>query len=99
MKKWMMILALVVLIGSNFFGRSLMNVMAEEQEKPAVNRCYQSIAIQEGDSLWAIAKEYSAGTDYSVSEYVDELKQMNGLKEDTIHAGRYLTIVYFVEAD
>ncbi len=80
MKKLMMILALVVMIGSNFFGHSLMNAMAEEPAGPAMSRCYKSITIQKGDSLWAIAKEY-------------------GLKEDTIHAGNHLTVMYLVAAE
>ena len=63
MKKLMMILALVVMIGSNFFGHSLMNAMAEEPAGPAMSRCYKSITIQKGDSLWAIAKEYSQDTE------------------------------------
>ncbi len=99
MKKLMTILALVVLIGSNFFGHSLMNAMAEEPAGPEMSRCYKSITIQEGDSLWAIAQEYSCGTQYSVKEYVAELKKMNGLKEDTIHAGNHLTVMYLVAAE
>ena len=99
MKKIMMMLALVVLLGSNFFGHSLMNAMAEEPDGPAMNRCYKSITIQRGDSLWAIAEEYSSDTKLSVQEYVNELKQMNGLKEDTIHAGNHLTVMYLVAAE
>ena len=33
----------------------------------------------------------------SAKEYVSELKRMNNLKEDTIHKGQYLTVVYFSE--
>lgn len=99
MKKLMMILALVVLIGSNFFGHSLMNAMAEEPEGPAMNRCYKSITIEKGDSLWTIAREYSSGTELSVKEYVDELKRMNGLGEDMIHAGNNLTVMYLTAAE
>ena len=99
MKKVMMRLARVGMIGSNFFGHSLMNAMAEEPAGPAMSRCYKSITIQKGDSLWAIAKEYSQDTELSVKEYVDELKRMNGLKEDTIHAGNHLTVMYLVAAE
>lgn len=99
MKKLMMILALVVLIGSNFFGHSLMNAMAEEPEGPVLNRCYKSITIEKGDSLWTIAREYSSGTELSVKEYVDELKRMNGLGEDVIHAGNNLTVMYLTASE
>ncbi|MEG0215642.1 MAG: LysM peptidoglycan-binding domain-containing protein [Hungatella sp.] len=97
MKK-MMALALIVFIGSNFFGNSLLNVMAEEPEVPPRTRYYQSILIEDGDSLWSISKKYMGDdpADYnmSIQEYIDQLKQINGLSEDTIHAGQYLTVVY-----
>lgn len=99
MKKLMMILAVAVLISANMFGHSLMNAMADTPEEPAMSRCYKSITIEEGDSLWEIAREYSDGTKLSVKEYVKELKQMNGLKEDTIHAGNHLTVMYLVAAE
>lgn len=53
--------------------------------------------IQEGDSLWSLAKEYREGGSLSAKEYVEELKKMNNLREDTIHTGQYLTVVYFAE--
>ena len=35
------------------------------------------------------------GSSMSMEEYVNQLRQMNGLKKDTIHTGQYLTVVYF----
>lgn len=97
MKKLMMMLALVVMVCSNFFGNSLLSVMAEEPEVPEQSCYYTSIRIENGDSLWSIAQEYGRDTGMSVQEYVKQLKQMNGLKEDTIHAGQHLTIMYLAE--
>lgn len=99
MKKVMMTLAVLVLVLSNLFGHSLMNVMADSPEPPVRERCYKSITIEKGDSLWAIAGEYCHDMNISVSSYVEELKRMNGLKEDAIHAGNRLTVVYLMDAE
>ena len=56
---------------------------------------YKSVRIQEGDSLWGIARQYREGSSMSMDEYVNQLRQMNSLKKDTIHTGQYLTVVYF----
>lgn len=98
MKKMIIALALTVSVGSNFFSNSIFNVMAEE-EIPQTCRYYKSIQLTQGDSLWSIAKEYTEGTDISIESYMLLLKQMNGLREDTIHAGRYLTVMYLAEAE
>lgn len=97
MKKLLVLFTLCVTISSGLFGRSLLNVMAEEPQQPTMYRYYKSIQIQEGDSLWSIAREYCFNVDISSAEYVKELKKMNGLKQDTIHAGQKLTVVYFSE--
>lgn len=94
MKKMMILLTLVVLFGSNFFGNFIFSAMAEEPEALAMEHYYKSIMIERGDSLWSIAEEYTANTDIDIQDYVVQLKQMNGLKEDTIHAGRHITVMY-----
>lgn len=56
---------------------------------------YTSIEIQSGDTLWSIASEIAKAYDLDTRECVKELKFMNSLKDDTIHAGNYLTIFYY----
>ena len=75
-------------------GRMAVTAMAGEERKET-KICYKSVQIQEGDSLWTIASQYRHGSSMSTSEYIEQLKQMNCLKQDTIHAGQYLTVVYF----
>ena len=94
MKKVLFVLALMLLLGSGFCGRSLMNTMAEEPAGPKMVSYYKSIEIKKGDTLWDIATEYAPYTDLSVPEYVRQLKQMNHLGEDTIHAGCHLIVTY-----
>ncbi len=56
---------------------------------------YKSILIEYGDTLWAIASEYKDSHYDSVHDYIDEVMQINHLKNDKIHAGQYLLIPYY----
>lgn len=95
MIKQLIALSLIVFLGSHFFGHSIMNALAGETEAPAREKYYTSIEIQKGDSLWTIAGSYLENSGMTTAQYVKELKNMNGLKEDTIHSGQYLTVMYF----
>lgn len=55
---------------------------------------YTSITIQEGDSLWSIAQKYCETTK-ELPDYVEELKEINGLSEETIHSGNHLVVYYY----
>lgn len=57
--------------------------------------CYASIQVENGDSLWSIASRYAHKSPMDIQGYVDELKRINQLNGDTIHAGHYLMIVYY----
>lgn len=91
----LLICAAVLLIGINIFGLMMMNVFAKEPSFFGREPRYTSIRIEEGDSLWSIADRYAASSPMNTSEYVQELKRMNRLTDDTIHAGHYLTVVYY----
>lgn len=84
----------VLLFVSIIMGRTMFTSMAKE-EGSRNTPYYKSVRIQEGDSLWRIARQYREGSSMSMEEYVNQLRQMNGLKKDTIHTGQYLTVVYF----
>ena len=91
----LLICATVLLIGINLFGLMMMNVFARESSLPGREPHYTSIKIENGDSLWSIANRYAASSPMNTSEYVQELKRMNQLTDDTIHVGHYLTVVYY----
>ena len=91
------ILLMILAFCSGFFGHTLLNARAEEQDSLQLNRYYTSVQLRQGDSLWDLAEQYRQGSPYSRSEYVEELKRMNGLKSEQIHSGEYLTVVYFAE--
>ncbi len=56
---------------------------------------YKSIVIEEGDTLWSIASE-NIGMEYEdKTSYINEVKKMNGLRDDQITIGSYIIIPYF----
>lgn len=95
MRDFVVAILMILAFFFGFFGHTLMNAHAEEKAVKPMNRYYTSIQLKQGDSLWDIAGEYAKGSQYSVSEYVNELKRMNGLKGENIHSGEYITVVYF----
>lgn len=57
---------------------------------------YKSIAVAGNDTLWSIAEEYMDEEHYdSITDYIEEVKSMNSLTNDTIHYGEYLIIPYY----
>ena len=68
---------------------------AQKQSSP-YKKYYTSICLEEGDTLWSIAVRYNVHSNKSTEEYVRELRRMNGLSDDTIHAGHYLTVSYYL---
>ena len=77
-----------------FTGVNLLHSQAQEKASP-YHKYYTSIQIQEGASLWSIAESYKIHSGKSTAEYVHDLRQMNSLSDDTIHAGNYLTVYYY----
>lgn len=56
---------------------------------------YTSVQIQKGDTLWTIAGDYITDDYADMNEYIDELRALNHIQEDRIHAGEYLTVPYY----
>ena len=71
------------------------NSIQAEEDDHAVKQ-YTSIQIQPGDSLWSIASVYADGHYSSMQEYIDEVKFINELSSDTIHAYEYLLIPHYI---
>lgn len=83
---------LCVLIGSSIGGSS-QTVAAKNNSY----KYYTSIEIEKGDTLWTIAKQYMTPEYASIQAYVEEVKELNQLGDDDIHAGQYLMVPYFSE--
>ena len=94
MRRIFLAAAIMVMIGFGFCGGALMNSLAKEPDGAGAAVYYTSIEIGRGDSLWSVAQEYAPALGLSSGEYIDRLKRMNHLENDTIHEGCYLTIMY-----
>ena len=69
--------------------------VARSSEASAPERCYTSVTIHQGDTLWDIEALYNNRAVMSTDAYIRELKSMNHLTGDTIHAGKKLMILYY----
>ena len=86
---------LVIIVGSIAFGSIFSKAHGNLIDEPVSFKYYKSIEIKQGDSLWSVAEEYKTEQYASTQEYVDELKQLNGLTTDTIHDGQHLMVAYY----
>lgn len=84
---------LVILVSVMILSVTLKADAKENQDNK--EKYYTSIIIEEGDTLWSIAEEYKPDENMTVSKYIKDLKRMNNMDTDTIHAGNYLTIYYY----
>lgn len=80
-----------ILLGSGFLSSARFNA----SDKDSLYKYYTSIEVASGDTLWTIADKYAAGGASDKACYIQELREMNHLQDDTIHAGDYLTIAYY----
>lgn len=78
-----------VILGSNLLASS----QSKASNEMNTYKYYTSIEVQKGDTLWTIAEQY-ADDDADYASYIEEVKEMNQLTSDTIHAGEYLTVSY-----
>ena len=84
-----LLLALVITFAfSAFFGKA--------KGSSSRTKKLTSVYVESGDSLWSIAEEYYTPECGSMKEYIKEIKQTNSLKSDSIHAGNYLLIPYYI---
>lgn len=55
-----------------------------------------SVQIMEGDSLWSLASQYYTEEYSSITDYIEEIKRMNGLSSDVLYEGNYLLVPHFI---
>ena len=88
-------IAAVVLVSLAILLGNGIKAFAHGEHRSIVHKYYTSIEVAQGDSLWSIAREYTAGTNIKVFDYMDEVKRLNQLPNDTIHEGGNLVISYY----
>ncbi len=77
------------------FGSILSNAKGSEEKALDTFKYYKSITIEQGDSLWSIARENMSDEYDSIQDYIDEVCFINSLNDTQIHAGRALTVPYY----
>lgn len=91
--KIMLTLVLVLFLSIFLFG-GMKLVQADESIQ--YEKSFATIEIEAGDTLSSLAAEYAISS-VKDADYIQEVKEINNLKSDTIHAGCYLLIpVYHI---
>ncbi len=57
-----------------------------------------SIEIKKGDTLWSIASRYRSEEYDDLNEYIEEIKNSNGMVSDEIHSGNFIIVPYYTDA-
>ena len=52
---------------------------------------YESVVIQEGDTLWDLALQY-APEEQDIRSYIQEVRELNRMTSDQIHAGQSIIL-------
>lgn len=73
----------------------IINTVTAQGDEMEKEKCYKSIMIEYGDTLWDIAKEYYDSSSYTIPEYIEELKSINSLTCDNIQSGSYIVVSYY----
>ena len=91
-KKILLIAVASVIVAASIVCGTILSLAKNPETDAMQHKYYKSIMIEQGDSLWSIAKQYACDDAY---EYIKEIKQLNGLTSETIQAGEHLIITYY----
>lgn len=78
-----------------FLSASLFVLHSSAKTQKEYDKCYTSIEICKGDSLWSIACTYYTPECCNMENYIDEVKRINHIQGEKIVVGEYLTIPYY----
>lgn len=74
---------------------SIQSNAADSSSEAVEIKYYTSITISSNDTLWTIASEHADEHYDSVSEYIEEVMNINSLTDTTIYTGQHLIIPYY----
>lgn len=86
------ILLLLVLITTSFLVLSI----ASQSTMERVDWCEETYRVQSGDSLWIISREFVPDC-VDRREWIEDVRQRNGLTSEFIYPGQTLTVLAPVE--
>jgi cell division protein YceG involved in septum cleavage len=88
---------IVSMITILFIGCVVVQAKAPDASTAPRTKCYKSIEIQPGDTLWSISEAYMTDEYASVNEYIQEVKEINGFNGSVIYEGCYLIVPYYTD--
>ncbi|MCR5278839.1 MAG: LysM peptidoglycan-binding domain-containing protein [Lachnospiraceae bacterium] len=62
-------------------------------------KCYASVQIEPGDTLYGLADRYYSSEFKSVDRMVKEIMSINNMNNDVVISGLYIIIPYYTECD
>ena len=89
----LLILAAALIAAIIIFHAATVVSSAEKKSEEAPVRYYISYEIQSGDTLWSIADKYCESLGMSRTDYIRDVKKINGLETDRIRSGNYLIVI------
>lgn len=71
-------------------------------KEPTSDIQYKVVEVEDGDSLWSIAKDNMSSESSSqgftdIYQYIHEIKKCNNIKSNQINVGCYLMIPYYLD--
>lgn len=97
-KRKIWLLGIILLVLTLLFSVGLFSKTVTAHNRSKRMKLVTSIEIENGDTLWSIASDYISYEYDDMNDYIEEIKKSNGLHSDSIHAGNYLVIPYYVDA-
>ena len=92
-RKHMMIVAVICIVLGVLIGSFLLpGVKSEAADHYVDETRYTSVRVEDGMTLSQIEQMYNTSSSVSASEYIDEIRSMNHLKDTVIHSSSYLVI-------
>lgn len=87
-------MSVLIIFALTFFMRRMYVEANNLTEEPRVKQ-FTSVMVEEGDSLWSLSEKYMSDEYNSEKEYMEEIKYINGIEGESIHAGQYITVPYY----
>ena len=56
---------------------------------------FTTVYVEAGDSLWSIASKYATDEYSDLDMYIEEVKQLNGIKGINLQHGSYICVPYY----
>ena len=70
-------------------------INAESDLSKHTYKYFTTVYVETGDSLWSIASEYATKEYSDLNVYIEEVKQLNGLKGTKLEHGTYICVPYY----